>query len=260
MRWHAIGWRLAVVAAVVVAVLRAIMALSPPAYDALQRLLAGAAFSLLALVALCALLRTDPRSRGAIAMAGTGANLRAFAGGVLLWLLPAAIGTALCIAMGWVRISFVGALPDLPARLALLALTVLLVEALPEELLFRGYVQSLLGTRVARWLAVVLQAVLFCLCAWLSGAMPDATQWLFLPGFALLLGYLRALSGNVWTTVGMHLAWMTSTQILGAQHGLFATGNLGTLQFLAFALLPSAVASTVLNLRRPRFDWRRRGG
>ena len=258
MGWSAVVARTALVVLVATLTLRAIVVLSPPGFDPAFRLLAGVVFSLVALALVHGLARAD-RHRGQVTAApGIGANLRAFADGLLLWLLPAAAGTALCMAAGWVQIDFTGTLPALLGRLALLTLTVFLIEAMPEELLFRGYVQQLLGTRMARWLAVVAQAGLFCLCAWLAGAMADASKWTFLPGFALLLGYLRALSGNVWTTVGMHLAWMTSTQILGPQHGLFATTGLGTLQFAAFALLPSAVASTVLNLRQPRFEWRQR--
>lgn len=251
MAWSAIGWRVVAVVLVVVIALRGSMALAPAPYDPLRHLAAGALLSLVAAVLLHGLLRADGCGRRAIAMADGPSNLRAFVGGVLMWLLPAAFGTALCLAAGWVELVFVGTMEDLLTTGAMLALAVLLIEALPEELLFRGYLQSLLGTRVARWLAVALQAALFCLCAWLAGAMTDATQWWFLPGFALLLGYLRAMSGNVWTVVGMHLAWMTSTQILGQHHGLFRASDLGTLQFLAFTLLPSAVASTVLNLRQP---------
>lgn len=258
MTWWAIGVRVGAAVALGLLAWRCAHALTPVSSGAGARLVAGAGLTLATLTLVGALLRMDGlawRSTGMRALPG---NLRAMGMGMAVWLLPAAAGMGVCLAAGWVHIEFVGDLPGLTRRLLMLAMTVLLIEALPEELLFRGYVQATLGRHAARWMAVLLQAVLFCLWAWSLGAMHTPPQWLFLPGFALLLGYLRALSGNVWTTVGMHLAWMTTTQILAAHHGQFQTGPLTALQVVAFTLLPSATASIVLNLRRPGFDWRRR--
>lgn len=186
-----------------------------------------------------------------------GTLLREFAGGALLWLLPAAAGLALCLSMGWVSLSPVAA----PSRLLLLlpgvALAVFLSEAFPEELAVRGYIQGLVGRRAAAWVALLAQLAVFILFAWSAGALATPQQWLFLPGLGLILGYARAVSGQVWCCIGIHWAWMTSTQWLLAA---FTVEGTQTLLFLAFALLPSTAIGLVLGLRRPGFDWRRPQG
>src|SRR5690554_1897207 len=90
-----------------------------------------------------------------------GRNLRAFAMGAGLWLAPAAAGIALCTALGWSTISFHTPPVQVLAALPLLALTVLLVEAVPEEFAVRGWAQGLAARRHAQWVALLVQAVLF---------------------------------------------------------------------------------------------------
>jgi hypothetical protein len=62
--------------------------------------------------------------------------------GAAAWLLPAFLAIAGCIAVGWVRIELV---VDPTALLLLVAAQVplvLLLEARPEEVVFRGYLLS----------------------------------------------------------------------------------------------------------------------
>lgn len=222
--------------------------------------LGAAAVLGLAVAALVALaLRIEGRDRRSLGMAGRWReDLRAFAGGALLWTLPAAAGIALCLALGWARIEPLAGPGEFLLLLAWLVPAVLLSEAIPEELLFRGWLQSRLAARVARWLAVLLQAAVFCAFAWLVGAMAGAGQWTFLPGFALILGAVRALSGNLWAAAGVHAAWMVVAQALSPAHGQFAVSGLATLQVVAFALLPSAAMGVWFGIRRAGFDWRAR--
>src|SRR5690606_39221937 len=83
------------------------------------------------------------------------------------------------------------------------------------------------GERKMRWIRMVLPAAIFAgtlrlyalagfdgqdaLDRVLAGAMQSPGQWMFLPGFALILGYVRALSGSVWAGMGVHFAWMTTS-------------------------------------------------
>ena len=132
---------------------------------------------------------------------------------------------------------------------------VFLVEALPEELAVRGYAQGVAARRLTAWAALLVQVALFTGFAWAVGALASFQQWLFIPSFALILGYVRAVTGNVWTSIGVHTAWMTVQQWL-ALHA--DADGLQALQFVAFALLPSAALGTVLGLRHPHVDWRGR--
>ncbi|MCD9030162.1 CPBP family intramembrane metalloprotease [Luteimonas sp. Y-2-2-4F] len=223
------------------------------------RLGAAAALGLAAIALVALALRLEGRDRRSLGMAARWReDLRAFAGGALLWTLPAAAGIALCLALGWARIEPLAGPGQAVRLLAWLVPAVLLSEAIPEELLFRGWLQSRLAARFARWLAVLLQAAAFCAFAWLAGAMTGAAQWMFLPGFALILGAVRALTGSLWTSAGVHAAWMGVAQALAPANGQFAVEGLATLQVVAFALLPSAAMGVWFGIRHAGFDWRAR--
>jgi hypothetical protein len=81
------------------------------------------------------------------------------------------------------------------------------------------------------------------------------TQLQFIPGFAIILGLFRAISGSVWTSIGFHIAIMTATQILSPIHGHFDVNGIFTLQFVAFILFPSVVGATVLSFIYSNFNW-----
>lgn len=234
------------------AVLRLYPMVDGAAWGPPGHLLAGVLLSAMVLALVAWLRRRERLSWDIIGQHSAGRNLRAFAMGAGLWLLPAAIGTAVCVALGWSSISFRAPPAQVLAALPLLALTVLLVEALPEEFAVRGWAQGLAARRYPQWAALLLQAALFVAMAWLAGAMQSAEQWMFLPGFALILGYARALTGSVWTSIGVHFAWMTTSQLI---NGHASVEGMAMLQFVAFALLPSATLGAVLGMMRPGFRW-----
>jgi hypothetical protein len=108
-----------------------------------------------------------------------------------------------------------------PEDLASFALTQLLVVALPEEALFRGYVQTRLSDRWAparRWLgvtvdprALVLQAALFALLHFASIPEPSRLA-VFFP--ALLFGLLRAWRGGIGAAMLLHAASNVLAEVL----------------------------------------------
>lgn len=201
------------------------------------------------------LLRRDGLSWHAAGCGKARENLRAFALGAVLWLVPAAVGAALCIALGWTTLELRASAGPFAWTLPAMLAGVFLVEALPEELAVRGYAQGLAERALPAWAALLLQVALFTGFAWAIGALVSFQQWLFIPSLALILGYVRALTGNVWTGIGVHTAWMTAQQWL-ALHA--DAQGLQALQFVAFALLPSATLGAVLGLRHPDFVWRGR--
>lgn len=187
-----------------------------------------------------------------------GANLRAFALGAGLWLLPALLGMAVCVMLGWSSITLHSSAATLLAAVPILALAVFLGEAFPEELALRGYVQSLVGRKSAQWVALLVQAAIFVavfvIASWAFDTLHPPGHWVFIAGFGLILGYTRALSGNVWTGMGVHTAWQTTAQLM-LGHGHVSMEGVETLLFFAFSLLPSATLATVFSLRRPDFRW-----
>ncbi len=217
-------------------------------------LLRGALVSSATLAAVVLLLRLDGLPWCIAGHHAPLANLRAFALGASLWLVPALLGAIACVALGWSSIRPQSPPATLLAALPALALGVFLFEAFPEELGIRGYVQGLLARRTAQWVALLLQAVVFTAFAWAVGALDTVEAWSFIPCLALILGYVRALTGSVWAGIGVHTAWMTTAQLLSAH---FSIEGRQALQFVAFALLPSACIGSVLGAMRPDFGWRR---
>ncbi|MEU0489412.1 CPBP family glutamic-type intramembrane protease [Nocardiopsis sp. NPDC006139] len=173
---------------------------------------------------------------GAVAAAAGFALLAAFApppavppgAALLLWVLLRATGTplpalgltggarsALAAAGTGLAAVLAGAVPVLGAALALGAWTpaappaaawgaaalALVAVVLPEEAVFRGYVQYALGTRRRGLGAVAAQAALFAPAAALVQGDPGALATGFAFGF--LLGYLRLRSGRLWTALGV---------------------------------------------------------
>lgn len=181
--------------------------------------------------------------------------------GALSWLLPAAVGLGVALALG---ASVTPAVPLTEVVLSLAALTVLvlLYEAVPEELIFRGYLFRNLNTAMAAWLAVFGQAALFTL--WGTGLWVLTGGWevlaerlpLFL-GMSVVLGCLRVVTGNVWACVGFHLAFQVAAQGL-LNWGLFEVDGLETVMGTVF-LLPFALGVTVAMLfLRDTGTWSRR--
>ncbi|WP_017607175.1 CPBP family intramembrane glutamic endopeptidase [Nocardiopsis xinjiangensis] len=143
--------------------------------------------------------------------------------GALSWGIPGFAGLGAALALGWVELVPRAAVPELAGHLVLLAVLVLLYEALPEELIFRGYLFRNLNTAMAAWLAVVAQAALF--------ALFGATLWVLSTGWEVLgervvlffsigivIGCLRVVTGNVWTCIGFHVVFQVTAQaVLGGQ-------------------------------------------
>jgi len=109
----------------------------------------------------------------------------------------------------------------LPPNMANLALTQLVVVALPEEAFFRGYIQTgltdltkrrvrLLGAEIAPG-AWVMQAVLFALVHFLVEPHP-ARLAVFFP--AMLFGWLRAWRGGIGAAIALHAMSNLYSEIL----------------------------------------------
>lgn len=180
------------------------------------------------------------------------------AAGVLAFVLPSLAGLSVAVLAGWVELSLAVPAPDLLASVTLLVLTVFLYEALPEELIFRGYLYRNLCTVAPPWLAGLGQAVLF--------AAFGTALWVFTSGWdvlvgrgaiffsmAIVLGLLRIVGGSVWTCVGFHWAFqLTAQTLLGPT--VDARGPVEVFGVLPAFVLGTVVVSLVL---RRRTNWTR---
>lgn len=204
----------------------------------------------------------DRRPWGGLRLTGVREGWRPFLVGSASWALPGVAGIALCVAMGWSSFGLPASGSDAALGLLLLPVLVLLFEAVPEELIFRGYLFRNLNTAMGAWLAVGIQAVLFAL--WGSALWVIGSGWevlaerlpLFL-GMGVVLGCLRVLTGNVWACVGFHLVFQTVAQALLNGRYLEVQGA-DTLTAVAF-LLPFVLGvPTAMLLTRTTGRWAER--
>ncbi|MEU6698209.1 CPBP family glutamic-type intramembrane protease [Pseudonocardia sp. NPDC046786] len=138
---------------------------------------------------------------------------------------------------------------------AVAALTVapllVLAAALPEELVFRGYVQHVLGRHLAPMSTIAAQAALFAVCTGLVTRSAAGLTGAFLTG--VFLGYLRQFTGDLWGVLGLRVAMTVSTVFLGAAGFAFtrapAAWNLALGVGAALCVLLVAV---LLHRRNPR--------
>ncbi|WP_245583555.1 CPBP family intramembrane glutamic endopeptidase [Paenibacillus assamensis] len=94
-----------------------------------------------------------------------------------------------------------------------------LYEAFPEELGLRGFLYDVLRDRFATWLAIPLQMLLFIsvpisvtLLQVLVGMAPGNSihmgYIILILSFGLVLQLVRLWSGNIWASIGFHLAYL----------------------------------------------------
>lgn len=224
-------------------------------YSLLKHFIIGLITTILTVTLLQVALKVDNNTWSQISQTTVKTNILSFLLGFFLWVIPASIGLFICLMLGWVEIKIYTDLNELLLSILILFITVFLIEALPEELIFRAYIYRHLNTLFPHWGTIILQALLFSLFAYFIGAMYSVEQLQFIPGFAIILGVLRAISESVWTSIGFHVAIMTATQILGPIHGHFEVSEFFTIQFFAFILLPSIVGATVLSFIYPDHKW-----
>ena len=157
--------------------------------------------------------------------------------------MPFLLGLGICLALGLVNIRPIAGWHEILLFVPLLIVLVFLLEALPEELAFRGYLQTNLGKLLAPWLAVAVQAVLFGswgVALWLiTGGGIDVAHASMLYVMGAILGAVRIMSGSVWIGIGVHVAFQTTAQLLlNAERGHFAIEGAMWLQFIALGALP----------------------
>lgn len=225
------------------------------AYSSGSHLLSGIGIALFSLLLISQVRKLDGLSWKALGMQGIRRNVSHFLVGVLLWLVPALIGLGISFMAGWVEVSVTSSLSQLLGGGMLLFITVFLIEAFPEELIMRSYIYQQLNSIWPHWLTVVGQTLIFTLFAYLIGAIYSVEQLLFLPGYGFMLGYIRAKSGNVWTTIGFHTALMTATQLISSLHGHFVINDSFVIIFFAFNLMPYILGAIALDYLFPKLDW-----
>ncbi|MFY0663142.1 MAG: CPBP family intramembrane metalloprotease [Natronospirillum sp.] len=182
-------------------------------------------------------------------------SIRFFVIGALAFLLPATLGFAIVLGLGWASLTAVAPIIDIVLFVPVLIILVFLLEALPEELAFRGYIQSNLERPLGYRGAIIAQAVLFAL--W------GATLWTFTTGalavdrlvmfffVSIVLGMVRSATGSVWTSIGLHVGFQTVAQlVLSSERSHFLVEGVELLQLVALGIVPFSLAVLVVELSK----------
>ncbi|WP_010271898.1 CPBP family intramembrane glutamic endopeptidase [Paenibacillus senegalensis] len=178
--------------------------------------------------------------------------------GALCYLLPAFAGLLIFILMGWIQVSIQMAAGDWLIAVLTVTALVFIYEALPEELLFRGYLYRNLNSVLPHWQAVIGQAFLFLLFAWIIGAAPSWNRIVFFFGFGIVVGIIRVVTDNVWSAIGFHLAFQTMQQFFSNRGGYeISSSNSALMEMVILGAIPFTFAILTLNiLVRKQPDWK----
>jgi membrane protease YdiL (CAAX protease family) len=190
----------------------------------------------------------DRRPRAGLALAPLGRGWRPLLGGAAFWLVAAALGATMTLVLGWAAVG-TGPFPASTVLLALyLPILVLLFEALPEELVFRGYLYRNLADRMPRWAAVVGQAVLFTAFGAMIGAASSVERLVLFFTFSMALGALRVVTGSLWAPIGFHLVFQWVAQYLAAavRDGALVVEGRDVLDLMALWFFPIVLGTVVL--------------
>jgi hypothetical protein len=174
--------------------------------------------------------RRDGLSLEGVGLVRRGRVLRGFGLGLAILGVPLVITLAFTEVFGWASIRYEHSASGLLAVLAGLA-TVFLFEALPEELVFRGYIYRTLSGVQARWRAALLTVGLFVVMPVLmfpvqryvlgiegtiGGASTITPQYVITMAlFGSFVQYLRVLSGTIWMGIGFHFTFVSLNRLVG---------------------------------------------
>ena len=166
--------------------------------------------------------------------------------GAVVWTAPAALAFGVLALLGS-PLTITVPVPDLILTVLLLLCAVLLAEAIPEEVVFRGYVTTALDGLTRGWGIILTQAVLFTLSAALLRQNANPADLSLFLAMGIGFGYLRMITGSVWMPIGFHTAFQTGAQLVLTHDAIDFSGGtgaamlaLGTIPFAAAAILVSA--------------------
>jgi membrane protease YdiL (CAAX protease family) len=170
-------------------------------------------------------------------------HLKPFGTGFLWFAAPATVLLLGAVGSGIVEIEILRSPIEVVGIVLLIAGLVALAEAIPEEIIMRGYIFSKLSESGKRWFTIFAQAVIFTGFAFAIGALSDPLDASFIFTFGMVLGILRSATGSVAAPVGFHLACMTFQQSFTERWEIFAVSNEAVLQMYIFGMIPLSIVS-----------------
>jgi membrane protease YdiL (CAAX protease family) len=211
----------------------------------LWRIQTGALICVAVVLTIGLLIRlVDRRPWSGFGLSSPSVAWRAFVVGLLAWLLPAGATFAIFALVG-MPLELRATAAQVGQTVLILSLAVLISEALPEELVFRGYLTGVLGERLYGWSLIAAQTVLFTGLAHLVRGYTGLQYLMIFVGMGVGLGYLRMVTASVWTAVGFHAGFQTGAQLM-LGHDLIGFGGSPFLVTLAVGAIPFGMGATLV--------------
>lgn len=174
-------------------------------------------------------LKLDRQSLASLGLTGLRRSIVAFLFGIGIVLLPFLVTLLFTFVAGWATISL-NSSGSVLSSIAAAVLTAFFFEALPEELAFRGYIYRNLNSNYKRWVAALMTVGLF---AFLPVVLVQIQHYVLgmdiriggndrltvsyvaaMAVFGAFTMYLRILTGNIWTSIGFHLAFLQTSRLV----------------------------------------------
>lgn len=175
--------------------------------------------------------------------------------GAVSYLVPFLVASSIVLMLNLAQVEVSTDALAVAGQAVVLLLLVILYEAVPEELIFRGYLFRVLSERLPGWAVIVGQAAMFCAFGAVIGAAGSVDSLLLFFFFSISLGYLRRVTRSVFATIGFHAVFQLIAQwLLGEQWGALRVNDPGQwFQLIALGLAPfvfgPVVAATVIRSR-----------
>jgi membrane protease YdiL (CAAX protease family) len=218
-----------------------------PAYTRASHLFRAITTCVVVIPALAVLLRWEHTRPSDYGVAFGRGMLRGLALGAASYLAPFLLAASTILALNLAQLQVEGTPLAVIGQGLLVLLLVILYEAVPEELIFRGYLFAVLAERLSGWLTILVQAALFCAFGALIGAATTVDRIVFFFLFSVSLGYLRLVTGTVFATIGFHAVFQLLAQWLVGDR--WNTLNLSDpdewFALIALGLAPFALAPVV---------------
>ncbi|MEN2282153.1 CPBP family intramembrane glutamic endopeptidase [Algoriphagus sp. SE2] len=167
-----------------------------------------------------------------------------FMKGAAIVFVPFVLTMTLSLLMGWSDF-IINFNTNVILGLLIGFLAVIIYEALPEELLFRGYLLGILHSKMSKWAAIITNIALFVISPLvivtiqsdllgmninIGGADSITLGYMInMLLFACFTIFLRQISGSIWMGVGFHCFFVYQNYFIGTtEHSLFQlTSNAG---------------------------------
>lgn len=210
------------------------------------RIVGGIVISVATLSVIAFLAHFADRSRmGEAGLAGAKMGWWLAVWGVIVWTVPAAAAFGVLALLGAPLTVTVSA-AELSLTVLLLFAAVLFAEAIPEEVVFRGYITTVLGNLTRGWGVIVIQALLFTLFAALLRQDANLADLSLFLTMGIGFGYLRMVTGSVWMPIGFHAAFQTGAQLVLTHKAVDFAGGAGA-AMLALGVIPFSAAAILVS-------------